>query len=128
MISLFLGGDSGLVTLFSAANDVVGNIEDLHIHSLYMSAWKLVPSEQRENGFNSGLRMNLSVVLLNCSTSHTSEVSLDPTHLEIAGNSVHEPFIALNHLYGTDDAVLSQQRGSSATSSQIGISESLPMR
>src|SRR5207244_13511148 len=64
VISLFFGGNVGLVTFFPATNNVVSNIEGLHLHSLYVSSGKPVPPEQRENRFNCSLRMDLRVVLL----------------------------------------------------------------
>src|SRR5450756_3248481 len=78
-----------LIAFVSPTYDVVGNIEDLEIDLFDIVYLELVRLFQCEHAFDSRLRMNLGVVLLQDSALNALQVFAGPIDLEQACDRIH---------------------------------------
>ncbi len=92
VVGLLFGAYAGrLVTLVSPTYDVIGDIEDLEIDLFNLVCLELVALFQCEHAFDSRLRMNLGVVLLQDGALDALQVFAGPIDLKEACDCVHEP-------------------------------------
>lgn len=72
--------------------------------------------------------MNLRVVFLEDRSGDSFQVFALPVDFEVAGNRVHEAFVAFKDFQRTGNATHGEEGGVGARESGVGVREPFPMR
>ncbi len=128
VVGLLFRADLLLCAFLAAADDVVGDLEGLQLHTLDVARIQPMCFAQLERRLERRLRVDLGVVALEEGASDTLEVLAFPIDLERAGDRVHETFVALEYLERAGDPTGSEKDGPDGAECGEWIGHAFPLR